>query len=99
MTLTEQLVELQIAHNLYHATGMLKVLECVNLADDEQRIVRCELYSAWKKYLENSQEFTSKAKAKVQARKYAIAGAPVPDEPMEYEPTHTMILEALADGG
>ena len=96
--IVEKLISEKIVDNGFHASGMLNVLECVKLDTDEQRIARCKLYLAWQVYFEASKEFTSKTAAKKQARKNAIAGLAVPELPM-LEPTHTEILEALADGG
>ena len=100
MNIVERLVAEHIVENPFHASGMLNVLECMKLENDDQRVARCKLYVEWKKYLDNSKEFTNKKNAKMQARKNAIAGEPVPELPMlEYDPSHTEILEALADGG
>lgn len=79
VNLISELVNSKIAQSDFHAAGMLNVLECVKLDTDEQRLERCKLYAEWKKYYEQSKEFTSKAKAKVQARKNAIAGMVVPE--------------------
>jgi hypothetical protein len=79
MNIVERLVAEKIADNSFHAAGMLNVLECLSLGSDEERIARCRLYVAWKKYLENSQEFTNQKNAKIQARKNAIEGKPVPE--------------------
>jgi hypothetical protein len=100
MNIVERLVSEKIVENPFHASGMLNVLECMGLENDNQRVERCKLYVEWKKYLENAKEFTNKKNAKIQARKNAIAGMVVPELPLiEYEPSHTEILEALADGG
>ena len=95
MNIVERLVFEKIVKNPFHASGMLNVLECGGLENDDQRVERCKLYIAWKKYLDNSKEFTNKKNAKMQARKYTLAGLTVPELPMlEYDP-----LEALADAG
>ena len=82
MNIVERLVAEHIVENPFHASGMLNVLECMKLENDDQRVERCKLYVEWKKYLENSKEFTNKKNAKMQARKNAIAGEPVPPAEM-----------------
>lgn len=100
MNIVEKLIEAKIVDNAFHASGMLNVLECVKLDTDEQRLDRCRLYLAWQKYFSEAKIFTNKTAAKKQARINAIEGLPVPNLPMlEYDPTHTEILKALADGG
>lgn len=81
----DKLIDAKIVDNAFHASGMLNVLQCVTLANDEQRLERCRLYVAWKKYYGNSKDFTNQMKAKAQARKNAIAGLPVPELPMVLE--------------
>lgn len=66
--IVEELVRLKIADNIFHASGMLNVLDCSYLPDDAARIARCELYKAWKQAGET----------KAIARKHAIAGDPAP---------------------
>ena len=82
MNIVERLVAEHIVENPFHASGMLNVLECIGLENDDQRVERCKLYVEWKKYLDNAQEFTNKKNAKAQARKNAIAGEPVPELPI-----------------
>jgi hypothetical protein len=82
MNIVERLVSEKIVENPFHASGMLNVLECMGLENDNQRVERCKLYVEWKKYLENAKEFTNKKNAKIQARKNAIAGMVVPELPM-----------------
>ncbi len=84
MNIIEQLVSEGIAESTFHAAGMLNVLECSKLKTDDERIERCKLYAAWKKYYSQSKEFKSTA-LKTEARKRAIAGATVPEPPMVTE--------------
>lgn len=80
--ITDLLVELKIAESLFHAAGMLNVLECVKMENDEQRIARCQLYTAWKNYYKHSKEFKNEKSRKAAARANAIAGLPVSELPM-----------------
>ena len=93
MNIVERLVAEHIVENPFHASGMLNVLECMKLENDDQRVARCKLYVEWKKYLDNSKEFTNKKNAKVQARKNAIAGEPVPELPL------MDVEKAIIEGG
>ena len=79
MNIVEILVSEKIATSDFHAAGMLNVLECGKLDTDEQRIERCKLYQAWKKYIAQSKEFTNDKSRKAAARKNAIAGLAVPE--------------------
>jgi len=82
MNIIERMKSEKIVDNDFHAAGMLNVLECVKLDNDDARLERCRLYVAWKKYLEAAKEFTNKTAAKKQARVNAIAGLAVPELPM-----------------
>ena len=82
MNIVEKLISEKIVDNGFHAAGMLNVLECATLETDDQRLDRCRLYIAWKKYFDNSKDFTNKTNAKKQARKNTIAGLAVPELPM-----------------
>lgn len=73
MNIVDQLVEAKIVDNVFHAAGMLNVLECYKLATDEERIERCRLYKEWKRTGENKSE----------ARRKAIAGEAPPKELFE----------------
>ena len=68
MNIVNELVEREIADNVFHASHMLNVLECGKLATDEERLARCELYKRWKLAGEN----------KAEARRKAIAGEQPP---------------------
>ena len=68
MNIIDQLIELKIAKNNFHAAGMLNVLQCQDLPDDEARLARCKLYHEWKQFGETKKE----------ARANALADRPVP---------------------
>lgn len=67
-TLIDQLVNEHIADNIFHASHMLRLLNCYGLPTREARLERCRLYKAWKMAGEN----------KAEARRKAIAGEPAP---------------------
>jgi len=70
MNIIDQLIELKIAKNNFHAAGILNVLQCADLPDDEARLARCQLYHEWKQFGETKKE----------ARANAIAGKAAPEQ-------------------
>lgn len=69
MNIIQRLIDEKIATNSFHAAGMLNVLRCADLKDDDERMARCRLYKEWKLAGENKEI----------ARFNAIAGTPAPE--------------------
>jgi len=83
MNIVETLVSEKIASNPFHASNMLNVLKCGELATDEERIERCRLYKAWKLTGENKQ----------MAREMAIKGQPAPKQMFTQERAEQIVDE------
>jgi hypothetical protein len=101
MNIITWLIDNKHCKNVPHAEATIALLKLGELhaaKDDAGIISRVELYEAWKK------SGVYKKSDRAACAMKAIEGEPVPQPAVEmfpegYEPTHTEILEALADGG
>ena len=99
MNIITWLIDNKHCKNVPHAEAtiaLLKLQELYAANDDAGIIARVELYKAWK--VSGMYKKSDRAACAMKA----IAGEPVPVVDMfaeGYEPTHTEILEASADGG